>query len=211
VSAYYPVLLKLDGKRCVVFGGGWGTDRRVRDLLDCGAEVTLVARLVSPAMERLAQENVIRWEAREYLPGDLEGASLAIACPGDRSKNPQIWAEAERRGIPVNAIDDLPRCTFLFPAIHRQGDLIVAVSSSGKSPALATSLRDRMARELGPEYGQLIELLGQLRPEVIERFADFETRRRIWRGLVESDAIERLKEGDTPAAVAALRAVVETG
>jgi siroheme synthase-like protein len=209
VSAYYPVLLRLDGKRCVVFGGGWGTDLRVRHLLDSGAEVTLIAPVASPELACLAKQGRIRWEAREYLPGDLEGAFLAIVCPDESSRNAQIWTEAEHRGIPVNTIDDAPHCTFIFPAIHRQGDLVVAVSSSGKSPALATFLRDRIARELGPEYGEFLDLLGQLRPEVIHRFAGFERRRPIWRALVDSGAIEHLRAGDPAAALAELRRVLE--
>jgi siroheme synthase-like protein len=209
VSVYYPVLLKLDGKRCVVFGDGWGVDRRLGDLLACGAEVTLIAPAVSSDMDRLVEQGRVLWEAREYLPGDLEGAFLAIVCRGDHTPIDRIWAEAESRGVPVNTIDDAPRCTFIFPAIHRQGDLVVAVSSGGKSPALATCIRDRIARELGPEHGELLDLLGQLRPEVIQRFAGFEKRRPIWHALIHCGAIEHLRAGDRAAALAALRAVVE--
>jgi siroheme synthase-like protein len=204
MNAYYPVLLKLEGKPCVVIGGGWGTAERVRGLLDAGARVTLISP-EPPGIEDRGME----WRAREFAPGDLEGAFLVVACPRDRTRNAAIWAEAEARGIPVNAIDDAPHCSFIFPAVHRRGDLVVAVSSSGKSPALASRIRDRIARELGPEYGALLDLLGQLRAEVTERFPGFERRRRIWYRLVDSEAIVHLKARQPDAAAAELRDVLE--
>ena len=209
MSVYYPVLLKLDGKRCVVIGGGWGTAERVRALLDAGAEVTLVSLTADPETEQLAREGRIQWHAREYQPGDLEAAFLAIACPPDRAGNAAIWAEAEARGIPLNAVDDAPHCSFIFPAIHRQGDLVIAVSSGGKSPALASRVRDRIAREIGPAYARFLEMLGQLRPEVTERFPGFERRREIWYRLVDSRALDLIEAGEPEAALAELRDVLE--
>jgi siroheme synthase-like protein len=205
MSAYYPVSLKLEGKRCVVIGGGWGTEKRVKDLLDAGALVTLI----SPVAPADIREDRIRWEARDYLPGDLEGAFLVVACPRDHSRNPEIWAEAEARGIPVNAIDDAPHCTFIFPAVHRQGDLVVAVSTAGKSPALAARIRDKIASEFGPEYGEFLNLLGELRPEVIRRFQGFKRRRPIWRRLIGSEALDHITAGRPEAARIALQTVLE--
>jgi siroheme synthase-like protein len=208
MSVYYPVLLKLEGKCCVVVGGGFGTTERVRSLLDAGAEVTLISPTAAPEIEQLANGGRIHWHAREYRTGDLEEAFLAIACPPDRVRNAEIWADAEARGIPVNAVDDPPHCSFIFPAIHRQGDLVIAVSSGGKSPALASRIRDRIARDVGPTYGQFLEMLGRLRPEVTERFPDFDRRREIWYSLVDSRAIVLLEAGEPEAALAELRAVL---
>ncbi len=209
MSVFYPVLLRLEGKRCVVVGGGWGTAERVRALLDAGAEVTLISVTADPEIEQLAREGHIRWHAREYQAGDLEAAFLAIACPPDRAGNAEVWAEAEARGIPMNAVDDASHCSFIFPAIHRQGDLTIAVSSGGKSPALASRVRDRIAREIGPTYAQFLGMLGQLRPEVIERFPGFERRREIWYRLVDSRAYDLLEAGEPEAALAELRGVLE--
>ena len=209
MSVYYPVSLKLEGKRCVVIGGGWGTEKRVKDLLDAGALVTLISPVASAEIEQLVKGDRIRWEARDYQPGDLEGAFLVVACPRDHSRNPEIWAEAEARGIPVNAIDDAPHCTFIFPAVHRQGDLVVAVSTAGKSPALAARIRDKIASEFGPEYGEFLNLLGELRPEVIRRFHGFKRRRPIWRRLISSEAFDHIKAGRPEAARIALQTVLE--
>ncbi len=209
MSALYPVLLKLEGKRSVVIGGGAETEQRVRSLMDAGAEVELIAPVASEETMQLARAGRIRWIERTYRPGDLEGAFLAVACASDRSHNEEIWAEAEARGIPFNATDDGPHCTFIFPAIHRQGDLVVAISSGGKSPALASRIRDRIAGDLGPEYAEFLDILGRLRPEVTERFPAFERRREIWYRLVDSEAFDRLKAGGREAAVAALRSVLD--
>jgi len=157
--------------------------------------------LASPAADLLG--------AREYRPGDFEAAFPAIACPPDRARNAEIWAEAGARGIPVIAVDDPPHCSFIFPAIHRQGDLVIAVSSGGKSPALASRVRDRIALEFGPAYARFLDLLGQLRPEVTERFPGFERRREIWYRLVDSRAIDYLNAGEPEAALAELRSVLE--
>jgi siroheme synthase-like protein len=209
MSKCYPVLLKLEGRHSVVVGGGYGTEERVRALLDAGARVRLISPESSEQIADWAGQGRIEWLAREYAPGDLEGAFLVIACPRDRARNAEICAEAEARGTLMGATDDSPHANFILPAIHRQGDLIVAVSSSGKSPALASRVRDRFARELGPAYGEFLELLGQLRPEVIERFPDFTLRREIWYRMVDSEALALLEAGQRDAALTALRRILD--
>ena len=209
MSAGYPVLLKLEGRRAVVVGGGYGTEDRVRALLDAGARVRLISSEPSEQIEQWAGQGRVEWLAREYTPGDLEGAFLVIACPRDRARNAEIWAEAEARGIPIDAIDDSPHASFILPAIHRQGDLVIAVSSNGKSPALASRVRDRIARDISPAYGEFLDLLGQLRPEVIERFPDFTLRKKIWYRLVDCEALALLEAGDRDAALKALRRILE--
>jgi siroheme synthase-like protein len=209
MSVYYPVLPNLEGRRCVVVGGGWETLERVRGLLDAGAQVTQISPTPSPEIERLAKEGRIAWHAREFEAADLDGAFLAISCPADRASNAQVWAAAEARGIPIDAIDDPLHYSFIFPAIHRQGGLIIAVFSSGKSPALAARIRDRIAGEFGAQHGQFIEMLGQLRPEMLQRFPDFDCRRAIWYKLVDSPALDRLQAGRPEAALAELRAILD--
>jgi siroheme synthase-like protein len=205
VNAYYPVMLDLRGKRCVVIGGGWGTAERVRALAESGATVTLICSEAVEGLEGIG----VRHLRREYQTGDLEGVFLAIACPADKSRNAEVWDEAEKRNIPLNAVDDAPHCTFIFPAVHRHGHLVVAVSSGGKSPALASRIRDRIAEELGPEYAELLDILGDLREEVISRFPGFKRRREIWYRLVDSDALQHVKSGDREAALRTLRSILD--
>jgi len=145
----------------------------------------------------------------QYEEGCLAGFTLAIAVTGNRELNARIAAEAERRGVLFNAADDPARCGFILPAIHRQGDLTVAVSTGGKCPAVAVRLRNRIASEAGPEYARLLEVLGGLRPEVARRFPDFEVRRELWKRLAASDALRLLREGRPDEAARHVRDLVE--
>src|SRR3989449_570141 len=133
---------------------------------------------------------------RPYRSGDLAGAWLAIAGTDDRAANAQVWAEAEREGVLLNAVDDLDHCSFIAPAIHREGAITVAVSTSGKSPALAARLRQRVARLVGPAEARLCELLGELRPELAARVPDSHERTALWYRIVDSDVIEFVRRGD---------------
>src|SRR5207237_629188 len=118
------------------------------------------------------RRNAIEHKRRPYRRGDLKGAWLAIAATDDRGTNGAVWAEAEQLGVPLNAVDDLEHCSFIAPAVHREGDITVAVSTAGKSPALAVPLRQRLARLVGRAEARLCELLGELRPGLAERVPD---------------------------------------
>src|SRR5260370_32861497 len=145
MTVFYPFFLDLRGRRCVVVGGGNVARAKIRELLHAGAAVTAICPDPSFDLEELATLGRLEILWREYRTGDLEDAFLAIAATDDRETNAEIWAEAEHRGIPINAVDDLPHCSFIAPAVHRQGDVTVAVSTGGKAPALAVRLRDRIA------------------------------------------------------------------
>ncbi|HEX8984693.1 MAG TPA: bifunctional precorrin-2 dehydrogenase/sirohydrochlorin ferrochelatase [Bryobacteraceae bacterium] len=196
MSYYYPVLLNLAGKRCLVLGERWSAEERVFGLLEAGAEVTVRWPRLRPALRELWEAGRIAWEASEYESGALAGYFLAVSATHDAELNRHIWEEAEARGVLLSSVDDTPSSRFIYPAIHRLGDLIVAVSSSGHSPALASRLRDRFASQLGPEYGRLLEILGPLRPEVAARFPEFETRKRLWQRVVDSEVLDHLRSGD---------------
>ena len=184
----YPVCLSLKGKRCLLIGNGYGADEKAHGMEDAGAVV-----------ERRP----------DYAEGSLAGFFLVIAATGDRGLNGRIAAESERRGILFNAVDDPEHCGFILPAIHRQGDLVVAVSTGGRSPAVAVRLRDWIAREVGPEYELLVEMLGRLRQEVAARFPDFDERRRLWHRLAGSGALRLLREGRSREARELVRDLVE--
>jgi siroheme synthase-like protein len=186
--SYLPILVDLAGKRCLVVGHGWGAEEKVRALTDAGADVI---------------------HQQGYAPGDLAGYFLVIAATGDPELNGRMWREAEERNILFNAVDHPARCRFIFPAIHRQGDLVLAVSSSGKSPTLASRLRDRFARELGPEYAEFLDLLGELRPEVAQRFRGFEVKKRLWEEMLDSGALDLIRRSDPEGARRLLDSVIE--
>jgi len=200
VSAFYPVFLDLRGRRAVVIGGGAVAEQKVHGLIAAGAHVTLVSPETTPPLADLARRGAIEIRRRPYRPGDLAGAWLAIAATDDRSVNEAAWAEAERVGVPLNAVDDLEHCSFIAPAIHREGDITVAVSTGGKSPALAVRLRQRIARLVGRAEARLCALLGELRPELAGRVPDARARTALWYEIVDSDVIDYVRRGDVEGA-----------
>jgi uroporphyrin-III C-methyltransferase/precorrin-2 dehydrogenase/sirohydrochlorin ferrochelatase len=193
---FYPVFLDLRGRRAVVIGGGAVAEQKVFGLLAAGAHVSVVSPETTPRLRDLAERGEIELRRRPYRSGDLAGAWLAIAGTDDRAANAQVWAEAEREGVLLNAVDDLDHCSFIAPAIHREGDITVAVSTSGKSPALAARLRQRVARLIGPVEARLCALLGELRPELAARVPDTHARTTLWYRIVDSDVIEFVRRGD---------------
>src|SRR5881275_2514374 len=196
MTAFYPVFLDLRGRRAVVIGGGAVAEQKVHGLIAAGAHVTLLSPESTPALTDLARRGAIELRRRPYRGGDLAGAWLAIAATDDRAVNEAVYAEAERLGIPLNAVDDLEHCSFIAPAIHHEGDITVAVSTGGKSPALAVRLRQRIARLVGRAEARLCALLGELRPELAERVPDARARTALWYEIVDSDVIEFVRRGD---------------
>lgn len=197
---YYPLFLDVTGRRCVVVGGGEVAARKVQGLLAAGAHVTVIAPAASPALAQLAAEGDVERLERAYRPGDLQGAVLAVAAAGDAAVNRAVWQEATALGIPVNVVDDPACSTFIAPAVVRRGSLVVAISTGGRCPALAAWLRRRMEALIGPEYGELTELLGSLRAQVTATFQEPARRRAVWERLLSDEMVQRLTEGG-PAAV----------
>ena len=200
MTAFYPVFLDLHGRRAVVIGGGAVAEQKVHGLVGAGAHVTVVSTDVTPALGALARRNAIEHKRRPYRRGDIKGAWLAIAATDDRGTNGAVWAEAEQLGVPLNAVDDLEHCSFIAPAVHREGDITVAVSTAGKSPALAVRLRQRIARLVGRAEARLCELLGELRPGLAERVPDTPARTALWYRIVDSDVIDFVRRGDVEGA-----------
>jgi uroporphyrin-III C-methyltransferase/precorrin-2 dehydrogenase/sirohydrochlorin ferrochelatase len=207
---FYPVFLDLRGRRAVVIGGGAVAEQKVLGLLSAGAHVTVVSPATTPRLAELAAAGGIDHRRRPYRTGDLAGAWLAIAGTDDRAANAQVWAEAEREGVLLNAVDDLDHCSFIAPAIHREGDITVAVSTSGKSPALAARLRQRVARLIGPAEARLCGLLGDLRPALAACVPDERARKALWYRIVDSDVIEFVRRGDMEGARERIEELVDS-
>lgn len=177
----YPVNLVVAGKRCVVVGGGDVAARKARGLLDAGATVHVVAPQVSDAVRALSG---VTFDERPYEDRDLDGCALVIAATGDTAVDHRVFLDAEARGIWVNAADDPANCTFTLPAQLRRGALLVTVSTSGRSPAVASWLRDQLDAQLGPEYEVLVDLVAEAR-ERVQR-AGRSTESIDWRSAIDS-------------------------
>ena len=166
---YYPVFLDIAGKPVIVVGGGNIALQKVEGLIAAGAEVTLVSPDLLPGLQEMVESGQITHINREYEPGDLEGYKLAFVATDDRSTNATITNEGRERGIWVNAVDDPPNCDFIMPGVIRQGDLVVAVSTSGGSPAMARKVREDLEQFLGQEDALLLDLAAEVRHELRDR------------------------------------------
>ena len=174
--------------------------------MDAAATVTYVNLRAEPAIEALAAAGLISWERRDFERHDLDGCFLVIA---DRENNAEIFRLAEERQVLANAVDDPEHCRFSFGSVHRQGDLTIAISTNGVAPALAVRLRERLAREIGPEYQEFLQMLREVRGEIGSRIADFSARRALWYRIIDSDILDKLREGKREAAGRALRQMIE--
>ena len=166
LSPYYPVFLKVSGKRCVVVGGGEVARRKVEMLLDHGASIEVISPDLCPELDHLAETGEIAARRRHYRTGDLRGASIVIVATDDHNINLEVVREANRTGIPVNVVDDPGNSDFIVPSCLRRGDITVAVSTSGRSPALARKIRTRLEKDLEEEYAALALLADEVRREV---------------------------------------------
>lgn len=196
---YYPIFLRVEGRACVVVGGGSVAERKVASLRRAGAQVTVVSPRLTPALAEQAAGGEITHRARGYRTGDLDGMFLAFAATDDEALHAAIAREAEELRIPLNVADRPRWCSFIMPSVMSRGDLLVAVSTSGASPALARRIRREVESSLGPEYERALRVLASLRRHLEARGLTVEQRRRIFTGLVESELLECLTRPDSEA------------
>lgn len=166
MPAYYPAFINVEGRRCVVIGGGIIGEDKVRKLVECGADVTVVSPDVTKGVRDLAQAGEITWLQREYAPGDLKDAFIAIAATNDNNVNRQIAREAEERKVLLNVADVPDLCTFVVPSVVRRGEVTIAASTGGASPALARAFREKLEGSRILEYADLAPLLAQARVDL---------------------------------------------
>jgi siroheme synthase-like protein len=197
-TPFYIACLRLQGRRCLVVGGGDVGLEKVEGLLACSAGVTLVAPDAHPALAELALEGSIEWHQREYREADLDGCLIAIAATNDTDVNISVFEAAERRAMLVNVVDVPPLCNFILPAIVRTGPLAVAISTAGASPALAKRMKREIAELFGEPYAQLAVLLNDARGWAKGTLPTYQDRKEFFETIVngEPDPIELLRAGD---------------
>jgi siroheme synthase-like protein len=194
----YPVALELSGRRCVVTGGGREAEGKARALLEAEADVVVIAPRVSDGFGELVRRGEITHVPRRFQRGDLAGAFLVIAADSDRAVRAAVFAEAETERVLCNAVDDVEHCHFAVPSIVRRGDLLLAISTGGRVPALAKRLRRRLTEQFGWQWEALVEVLGEVRAETHPaRSSDFATWAAAWQSVLdeEDDLLRLLEEG----------------
>ncbi len=209
IHRYYPIFLNVRGKRCVVFGGGRVALRKVKVLLEHGASVKVVSPDLCPELSELARAKAIRVFHKEYEPGDIEGALIAIAATTESDTNQKIADEARRQKTLVNVVDNPEQSDFIVPSYLNRGDLTIAVSTAGRSPALTRKIRTRLEQTFGEEYAPLTDLIKEVRAELRKRSVT--VRGDDWQKVLDLDWLsELLRAGQREKAKAILLDNLET-
>jgi precorrin-2 dehydrogenase len=192
-GSLFPMFVKLAGRACLVVGAGSVAEGKIRSLLDSGAVIGVVAPQANAAVAELARAGEISLQRREFEPADLDGMFLVVAATSSSSLNESVFREAQKRKVLCNAVDDPENCDFYYSANVRRGDLQIAVSTAGKSPALAQRLRQELEAQYGPEYAEFLEELGEARRRLFETKVDPEERRRLLHELAKGKAAAATK------------------
>jgi len=190
---YYPIYLDITGRRCVVAGGGDVAERKVERLLACGAHVVVIGKTLTPALKALKKAGRIDHIEDDYGAACLREAFLVIGATDQDEVNARISADARERGILVNIVDDPDRCDFILPSLFQRGDLSVAISTAGKSPALAKQLREDLEGRYGQEYLILLKILGILREKVKARGRSSDENKGLFELVVHSNILDLIR------------------
>jgi precorrin-2 dehydrogenase/sirohydrochlorin ferrochelatase len=184
------MFMKLEGRRCLVVGAGKVAVGKIAGLLDTGARVSVVAIQAEPAVREWAASGEIELELRPFQADDLDRTLLAVVATPSPDLNETVFREAKRRGVLCNVVDVPELCDFYYPAVVRRGDLQIAVSTNGKSPALARRLRQQLEQQFGPAYAEWIKELGETRKLVLASTLDADRKRQLLVSLASRDALE---------------------
>ncbi|MFQ5329574.1 MAG: bifunctional precorrin-2 dehydrogenase/sirohydrochlorin ferrochelatase [Thermodesulfobacteriota bacterium] len=193
--AYHPIFLDIEGKPSIVIGGGAVAERKISSLLDGGAVVTVVSPDVTAGIEAFYRSGRITLHRRPYQDGDLKGHLLAYSATNRREVNRAVREEAERAGVLLNVVDDPALCDFITPAVVRRGSLLVAVSTSGRSPAIARKIRGELEALFGEEYAPFLELVGAIRMKLLKKNMDSVIFNGLYAGVMDSPLLEWLRDG----------------
>ncbi|MFZ5562432.1 MAG: precorrin-2 dehydrogenase/sirohydrochlorin ferrochelatase family protein [Thermodesulfobacteriota bacterium] len=208
---YYPVCLNIKDKNCLVVGGGGVAVRKVKTLVACGARVTVVTLAAEAALVRLAKEGGITLFLRPYAASDLDGMFLVIGATSDTALNFRISEDADRKNMLCNIADVPDACNFILPAVVQQGDLQIAVSTSGKSPAFAKHLRKELEQQFGAEYAAFLALMGEIRTVLLAQAHAPEAHKGLFEGLIAAGLLDMIRGKQTKAIDALLEKTLGSG
>jgi precorrin-2 dehydrogenase/sirohydrochlorin ferrochelatase len=209
--SYYPAYLDLHGRLALLVGGGRVASRKLASLLAAGARVRLVAPELDADTAAQLPHSRVEERRRPFAPGDLDGAWLAVCATDDETVNRAVAATAEERRVFVNVVDVPPLCSFIVPASLSRGELMLAVSTGGASPAMARRLRERLEREFGPEWGPYLRLMRALRQRLTAQGRPAEANRPLFFALADSDLLARVAARDAVGVDALITRVLGPG
>ena len=192
---YYPVYLDIEERDVLIIGGGNVCARKAETMMKYGARVTIVSPDFTDEIEEWARQGVLELRRKPYEEPDLNGASIVIASTDDPCVNARIARDCRRRKIPVNVVDVTHLCEFIVPAIVESGSIQIAVSTGGKSPALARTLKEDLQKFVGPEYDEVNQVLGSLRSAAKKTLPTDIDRKRFFDSIIAKGILEMLREG----------------
>jgi precorrin-2 dehydrogenase/sirohydrochlorin ferrochelatase len=211
-KVFYPMFVDIEGRRCLVVGGGPVATEKVEKLLDHGAVVRLVSPEVTRELQALVDSGAVHEHRRRtYRPEDLDGCFLVIAATNLDAINRMVWQDAEALNLLCNVVDVPPLCNFIVPSIVRRGELALAISTGGASPVIAKHIRRDLEATYGPEWEALVALLRDVRDDLKERYLDMPSRRDAVERLMETDVVQRLADGDEAGARELAHRVLDIG
>jgi precorrin-2 dehydrogenase/sirohydrochlorin ferrochelatase len=205
---YYPAYLDVQGRRCLVVGGGRVGTRKVGTLLQCGAEVTVISREATPELAQMAEQGLIDLQLRDFRSSDLDRIFLVIGATDDQALNGRVHREAEAAQRLCNIADQPDLCNFVLPSIVNQGHLTIAISTAGKSPAFAKFLRRQLQDQFGPEYGVMLDLMGAARQRLLAQAHAPEQHKPLFEKLIQGGLLELIRGGDRQGIDALLESVL---
>ena len=194
---YYPVHLDIQNRNCLVVGGGSVGTRKVVTLLDCGAHVTVISPRVSDPLRDFAISGSIKLKERPYQTGDLDDMFLVIGATDDEDLNRQISNDADQLNTLCNIADRPEVCNFILPSIVQRDDLVITISTSGQSPAMAKKLRKTLESQFGEEYGVFLKLMGAIRKKLLSTSHKPEAHKHLFEKLIAADLIGLIQKGST--------------
>lgn len=190
----YPVYMNIENLLCLVVGGGKVAERKIGSLLEAEAKVKVVSPKVTPMIREWALRGKLELLKRDYQTSDLSGAYLVFAATNNNEVNHMVAEDSKNRNLIVNIADAPKDSSFFVPSVIRRGKLTIAVSTSGASPLLAARIRRQLELQFGQEYQEFLDILTDIRQEVLANVQDIEQRKKIFRDLVNSDILDLLKQ-----------------
>jgi precorrin-2 dehydrogenase len=193
---YYPVNLDIQNRKCLVVGGGSVGTRKVMTLLECGAVVTVVSSDVAEELLELAEKKMIKLKRRPYRSSDIDGMFLVIGATDNEELNRQINKDAEHQNKLCNIADRPEACNFILPSIVNRGNLVIAISTSGKSPAFAKKMRQDLEKEFGEEYDKFLQLMGAIRKKALSEKHEPEAHKHLFEQLINRGLVDMVRNND---------------
>ena len=193
MTKYYPMMLNIENKKCVIVGGGDIAYRKTLELIEYGADITVVSISVNEDIKVFVDNEFINYIQGRYDKTYIENAYIVIASTNDNQVNNQIFKDCSEKRILVNVVDDPKNCSFIVPSKIRRGDLTISISTNGKSPTLSRSIREELEKKYDEDYEILLNILGDMRKEVLEKVKDPLKKKEIFNSIIKEDYLNKLK------------------